>query len=127
MRGVSIFGGVIRLSIEDSKLRAQDHVEGVARNGAIHDVVKCFQNDPPVLVLNQSVTVAEVDGPATGLAIVRQVADAPTLQGYYLCCPQMLRETSLRRRSCPRPFECGLIPASGRLEKNLEKVAMRPI
>ena len=81
---MSIFGGVIRLSIEDSKLRAQDHVEGVARNGAIHDVVKCFRNDSPVLVLNQSVTVAEVDGPAAGLAIVRQVAGAPALRGYYL-------------------------------------------
>ena len=79
LRGVSIFGGVIRLSIEDSKLRAQDHVEGVARNGAIHDVVKCFRNDSPVLVLNQSVTVAEVDGPAAVLAIMRQVAYAPTL------------------------------------------------
>ena len=84
MRGVSNFGGVVRLSVEDSKLRAQDHVEGVARNGAIHDVVKCFRNDSPVLVLNQGVAVAEVDRPAAGLAIVRQVAGAPALQGYYL-------------------------------------------
>jgi phage terminase large subunit GpA-like protein len=35
-------------------------------------------------VLNQGVAVAEVDGPAAGLAIVRQVAAPPALQGYYL-------------------------------------------
>jgi hypothetical protein len=81
---VSIFGAVIRLSVEDSKLRAQAHVEGVARNGVIHDVVECFRNDFPVLVLNQGVAVAEVNGPSVGLAFVRQVADAPALQGYYL-------------------------------------------
>jgi phage terminase large subunit GpA-like protein len=75
---------VIRLSIEDPKLRAQAHVEGVASNGAIYDVVECFRNGSPVLVLNQGVAVAEVDRPAAGLAIVRQVAGATALQGYYL-------------------------------------------
>ena len=28
--------------------------------------------------------MAEVDGPAAGLAIARQVAEAPALRGYYL-------------------------------------------
>jgi hypothetical protein len=55
--GVSIFGGVIHLSIEGSELRAQAHIEGVSRNGEIRDVVECFRNDFPVLVSNQDFEV----------------------------------------------------------------------
>jgi hypothetical protein len=45
-----------------------------------------------VLVLNQGVAVAEVDGPAAGLAIVRQVAGAHALRGYYLLPADTERE-----------------------------------
>ena len=45
-----------------------------------------------MLVLNQGVAVAEVDGPAAGLAIVRQVAGAHALRGYYLLPADTERE-----------------------------------
>ena len=38
----------------------------------------------PVLVLNQAVAVAELDGAQAGLAIAQRVADAPALRDYYL-------------------------------------------
>lgn len=48
-----------------------------------HYAALVARDDSPVLVLNQAVAVAEVDGPAAGLAIARQVAEAPALKGYY--------------------------------------------